>query len=60
MFYQEYLNIILEIPHEHFEEDVGRVQMQLRFKGMRKGGGDMKGGRTRREGGHEGRKYRSQ
>ena len=41
VFYQEYLNIILEIPHEHFEEDVGRVQMQLRFKGMRKGGGDM-------------------
>ena len=41
VFYQEYLNIISEIPHEHFEEDGVRVQMQLQFKGMRKGGGDM-------------------
>ena len=39
VFYQEYWNIISEIPHEHFEEAGIRVQMQLRFKGMRKGGG---------------------
>ena len=40
VFYQEYRNIISEIPHEHFEEAGVRVQMQLRFKGMRKGRDD--------------------
>ena len=40
-FYEEYMNIISDIPHEHFVEDGVHVQMQLRFKGMRKGGGDM-------------------
>ena len=41
VFYLEYLNIISEIPHEHFKEDGVHVQMQLWFKGIRKGGGDM-------------------
>lgn len=37
-FYQEYMSLISEIPSERFMEDGVRLQMQLRFKGMRKGG----------------------
>ena len=37
-FYQEYMSLISEIPSERFVEDGVRLQMQLRFKGMRKGG----------------------
>ena len=37
-YYQEYMSLISDIPNERFEEDDVRVQMQLRFKGMRKGG----------------------
>jgi hypothetical protein len=37
-FYQEYMSLISEIPSERFVEDGVCLQMQLRFKGMRKGG----------------------
>ena len=37
-FYQEYMSLISEIPSERFVKDGVRLQMQLRFKGMRKGG----------------------
>jgi hypothetical protein len=34
-FYQEYMSLISEIPSERFVEENVRLQMQLRFKGMR-------------------------
>jgi hypothetical protein len=37
-YYQEYMSLISEIPSECFMDDGVRPQMQLRFKGMRKGG----------------------
>ena len=40
-FYQEYMNLISKIPSDHFVEDGVRLQMQLWFKGTKKGGGDM-------------------
>lgn len=36
-FHEEYMNLISEIPSEFLDDDV-RQLMQLRFKGMRKGG----------------------
>ena len=38
-FYQEYMNLISKIPGDHFVEDGVHLQMQLWFKGMRRGGG---------------------
>jgi hypothetical protein len=37
-YYQEYMSLISEIPIERFVESGVCLQMQLRFKGMRKGG----------------------
>ena len=37
-YYQEYMSLISDIPIERFVESGVCLQMQLRFKGMRKGG----------------------
>jgi hypothetical protein len=37
-YYQEYMSLVSKIPSERFVEAGVRLQMQLRFKGMRKGG----------------------
>ncbi len=36
-FYDEYMNVLRDIPSEIFEDDTVREQMMRRFKGMRKG-----------------------
>jgi hypothetical protein len=36
-FYDEYINLLHDIPSEIFEDDTVHEQMMRRFKGMRKG-----------------------
>ncbi len=38
-FYQEYINLISKIPRDHFVEDGAHSHMQLRYTGIRRGGG---------------------